>query len=147
MQNIALGKVTTDAPLFTGRPSSRAVDGNTDTAFASNSCTHTDCCAPLPWWRVDFGKTALVYTVKITNRGDCCGARLSDFNVRVGDSNIGRGEENTACGMNIGVPQGGTSTFVCDPRLYGRYLYIQSNLKEYLTLCEVQVFGEIQQGP
>ena len=81
--------------------------------------------------------------MKITNRGDYCGERLSDFNVRVGNSNIGRGEQNALCQQNIAVPQGQTSTFVCDLALHGRYLYIQTNLQKILTLCKVEVFGEI----
>ena len=138
-----MGKATENQPYGIGRPSSRAVDGNSQTDFSSDSCTHTTCCNPLPWWRVDFGSTAVVYSIKITNRGDCCGDRLSNFNVRVGDSNIARGEDNALCQQNIAVPQGETSTFVCDPALHGRYLYIQTNLQEVLTLCEVKVFGEI----
>ena len=97
----------------------------------------------MPWWRVDFGGTAVVYSMKITNRGDCCGERLSDFNVRVGDSHIGRGEQNALCKQNLSVPLGGTSTFICYPPMHGRYLYIQTNLNAALTLCEVEVFGEI----
>ena len=97
----------------------------------------------MPWWRVDFGGTAVVYSMKITNRGDCCGERLSDFNVRVGDSDIGRGGQNALCKQNLSVPLGGTSTFTCYPPMNGRYLYIQTNLNAALTLCEVEVFGEI----
>ena len=81
--------------------------------------------------------------MKITNRGDCCGDRLSNFNVRVGDSNSGRGDYNELCQQNIAVPQGKTSTFACSPLLRGRYLYIQTNIQKDLTLCEVEVFGEI----
>lgn len=143
MQNIALGKATKNEPIYHGRPSSKAVDGSTATNWLSYSCTHTSCCNPLPWWRVDFGKTAIIYSVKITNRGDCCGARLSNFNIRIGDNGAGRGGHNKACKKHVGVPQGGTTKFVCKPRLYGRYLYIQTNVEKDLTLCEVQAFGQI----
>ena len=81
--------------------------------------------------------------MNITNRRDCCGERLSDFNVRVGDSHIGRGEQNALCKQNLSVPLGGTSTFICYPLLYGRYLYIQTNVEMPLVMCEVEVFGEM----
>ncbi len=80
--------------------------------------------------------------MKITNRNDCCGHRLSNFNIRIGNSTQGRGDLNAACQKNAGVGQGATKTFECKPRLKGRYLYIQSNLNYDLTICEAQVFGE-----
>ena len=74
--------------------------------------------------------------------GDCCGFRLSSFNIRIGDSSSGNGNTNMVCAMNQNVAQGATSTFKCRPRLLGRYLYVQQNRVDPLTLCEVQVFGE-----
>ncbi len=123
---------------------SKAVDGNTATQFSSSSCTHADFVRPnlKPWWRVDFGNTAIVYSVSITNRGDCCSHRLHNFNIRVGWSTSGRGDENLACGMNLSVGGGQTKGFNCIPALYGKYLYVQSNLWQILTICETQVFGE-----
>ena len=37
-----------------------------------------------PWWRVDLGSQKSVDEVFIVNRGDCCGDRLSSFEIRVG---------------------------------------------------------------
>jgi len=142
LQNIALGKATQNQPENSHLPSALAVDGNSHTSLSRGSCTETGCCTPLPWWRVDFGSTALIYSINVTSRGDCCGNRLSDFNVRVGDSNVGRGENNTLCQQNIAVPQGQTSTFICNPPMYGRYLYVQTNIEKRLPLCEVEVYGE-----
>ena len=65
--NIALGKSAKQSTTIGGRGASRAVDGNTATSYYSGSCTHTDPFSS-GWWRVDFGKTARVYSVKITNR-------------------------------------------------------------------------------
>ena len=143
LQNIALGKETANEPYSKGWLPSRAVDGNSDTDFRNGHCSHTKCCDPLPWWRVDFGSTATVYSMKVTNRGDCCGDRLFDFDVRVGDSVIGRGEHNALCQQRASVPQGRTAVFICNPPLTGRYLFIQTNLRHALALCEVEVFGEI----
>ena len=142
LQNIALGKATANQPEA-HFPASRAIDGNSNADWGGDSCTATSCCDPLPWWRVDFGGTATVYSMKITNRGDCCGERLYDFNVRVGDHSTGRGDHNQLCQQNAAVPEGKTSAFTCSPPLHGRYLYIQTNLHMSLNLCEVEVFGEI----
>ena len=37
-----------------------------------------------PWWRVDLGQDELVTEVYLVNRGDCCGDRLDNFEIRVG---------------------------------------------------------------
>ena len=51
----------------------RAVDGNRNTLFISGgSCTHT-VQELNPWWAVDLQSTYRVNSVKLTNRGDCCG--------------------------------------------------------------------------
>ena len=144
LTNIALGKVTHQAPGYDSMGSPKhAVDGNTNTVFLAGSCSHTGCCVPLPWWRVDFGATAIIYALKITNRA-CCVERLTSFDIRVGDSDAGRGEQNAACVTNVGFfVEGITKSFFCNQKLYGRYLYVQTNKQYHLMLCEVEVFGEI----
>ena len=77
------------------------------------------------------------------NTGDCCGTRLRNFNIRIGESADGNGESNAACVMNVGITGlGATRTFKCRPRRLGRYLFVQQNIEDPLTLCEVKVFGE-----
>ena len=63
-----------------------AVDGNKNTVLGLYSCTHT-ITEQSPWWEVDLGKTYDITGVEITNRGDCCGNRLKDFNITV-DGNL-----------------------------------------------------------
>ena len=70
------------------------------------------------------------------------GIRLSNFNIKIGESAEGQGDANTLCVSNAGVAAGDTKTFNCISTLTGRYLYIKTNLQEILTLCEVKVFGE-----
>ena len=67
LANIALGKSATQSSTVTADYASKAVDGNTATSLQSSSCTHTDL--ERGWWRVDFGNTSRVHSVKITNRG------------------------------------------------------------------------------
>ena len=66
-----------------------------------------------------------------------------DFNIKIGESNEGHGDKNAMCLSNVGVAKGETKTFKCTSKLKGRYLNIKTNLDDYLTLCEVKVFGEI----
>ncbi len=50
----------------------KAVDGNADSNWASGSCTHTKK-EQGAWWAVDLQAEVTVNSVKVTNRGDCCG--------------------------------------------------------------------------
>ena len=69
-ENIALGKSTSQSTTCHDGLSSRAVDGNSSTTFADQSCTHSCSDEPGDWWMVDFGATANVHFIKITNRGN-----------------------------------------------------------------------------
>ena len=76
--------------------------------------------------------------------GECCQERLSDFNITIGDSTKENGDANPVCVSNVGLPTGqDTWKFKCSSKATGRYLYIKTNLKDALTLCEVKVFGEL----
>ena len=139
--NIARGKDTRQSSTAQSGSSSRGVDGNKNTNWGGGSCTHTnDCCKP--WWRVDFGKTAVIYSVAVSNREDCCWTRLRNFNIRIGDSLQNNGNNNPSCGSGLSVNKEATKLFECRPQLRGRYLTVQSNIDEALTLCEVEAFGE-----
>lgn len=60
------------------------MDGNRGTDLSNKmECTFTKGERD-PWWRVDLGSETRVDEVYIINRGDCCGDRLSDFEIRVG---------------------------------------------------------------
>ena len=61
-----MGKAALQSTMCASGYAARAVDGNTASSYPSASCTHT-CSSG--WWRVDFGKTARVHSVRITNRG------------------------------------------------------------------------------
>ena len=61
--------------------------------FAPDQCSdssNTTICvvpeAPAPWLALDLGSRAHVDKVEMSSRGDCCGERLSNFEVRVTDS-------------------------------------------------------------
>lgn len=80
-------------------------------------------------------------TETISFIGECCSYRLSDFNVRIGEYGNGNPDANEACVVNQNSA-GELSKFIpCRPVRQGRYLYVQQNLNEALTLCEVEVYG------
>lgn len=71
--NLALNKPTWQSSVEYNGISGLAVDGNPLlTDWWSWSCTHTSY-ESLPWWAVDLRNAYRLTTVKITNRGDCCG--------------------------------------------------------------------------
>ena len=78
-----MGKQTQQSTTFgSNHQSSNGVDGFKITNHGRCSHTHTEKNA---WWQVDLGRKEIVTSVRVTNRGDCCGERLSKFDVRVGD--------------------------------------------------------------
>lgn len=65
--NIAFGHPTFQSSTSHGAVSSRAVDGDKNTAFSAGSCTHT-LEEDNPWWSVDLLQHHLVGEVHLTNR-------------------------------------------------------------------------------
>ena len=88
--NLAYGKQTDQMSTYTVGSSGRAVDGDSSTNnfYTDLTCASTRRGTPNPWWRVDLGRVEPVTEVYIVNRGDCCGARLSSFEIRVGKSQM-----------------------------------------------------------
>jgi hypothetical protein len=123
----------------------KAVDGNRNPAWSAGSCTQTQTQPRITdpqWWRVDLGEEIPVSRVVITNRGDCCGARLGNFAIKIGNSLDDDGLSNPTCvGDNLSVPTGQTKTFVCTPWIRGQYVVVQSYVNDLLTLCEVEVYA------
>jgi len=64
----------------------RAVDGNTDADFYAGSVSHTSFEGN-PSWELDLEDVKDIGQIKIFNRGDCCGTRLSGAIVEILDVN------------------------------------------------------------
>ena len=77
-----------------------------------------------------------VQTVIVYNRADCCGSRLSKFEVRVGESTSWK--DNAKCGNYYSVPQGSKLEVNCNG-LLGSNVFVVLEGEGYLTLCEVKV--------
>ena len=69
-ENIAFNKdAVQSSTRAAGGEASRAVDGNTNTNWSSNSVTHTNQQSN-PWWRVDLGKSYDISKINIYNRAE-----------------------------------------------------------------------------
>lgn len=136
-ENIAVGKPTEESSSAYGSSPSRVVDGNTATNWGSSTCTHTNN-ERKPWWRVDLEESVQIQTVTVYNRGDCCGNRLKNFEVRVGDSE--ELADNEQCGDLHTIGQGESEDIGCNG-LQGRYTFVgwTDNRRHVLTLCEVEI--------
>lgn len=89
LPHLGLGaKVTQSSTEFNGH-ASRAVDGNVDGNYTSNSVTHTDIREGTnPYWEIDLGENRankVINRLDIWNRTDCCGDRLQDAVIFVSD--------------------------------------------------------------
>lgn len=143
-RNLALGKPVRQSSTGYGGKPEHAVDGNKDGNYSANSVTHTDN-APNEWWEIDLGSQKQIREIKIWNRTDCCGERLSNFYVLVsphqfsGSSlqaalntpSVWQSHHPGVAGRETTIPVAGI----------GRYVRIQLAGQNWLSLAEVEVIG------
>ncbi|KAM4028461.1 pentraxin fusion protein-like isoform 1-T2 [Anomaloglossus baeobatrachus] len=116
-----------------------AIDGNHDNEYNQGSCTHTGKEFE-PWWKLNLKEPIKVGTVVITNRKDCCQERLLEAEVMVSNSMSDNGQK---CGSVDDVSK--SPITVCCNGKEGQVITVRiPRRKEYLTLCEVQVFSYIE---
>ncbi|XP_018430890.1 PREDICTED: fucolectin-like [Nanorana parkeri] len=117
---------------------SNAIDGGKDQNWGHGSCSHTDNDMA-PWWRLDLKQKYKVNMVVFYGRSDGYLYRMNGLEVRVGDS---PNNDNPVCGT-ITNSNNATTTFCCNG-MAGRYISaVIPGRSEYLTLCEVEVYGEL----
>jgi len=107
----------------------KAVDGNNSGQWSSRSCACTTNRGN-NWWSVGLNSTKSVSSVVIYNRLDCCQQRIDGAKVYVGD---------VECGEVAYVANVSKYRVQCNGAV-GSDVKITLN-DEYLTLCEVEVFG------
>jgi hypothetical protein len=142
--NLGWGKYAIQSSTLAGATSDRAVDGNTDGNFSHGSVTHTNYDIGA-WWQIDLGAKHTLESIDIWNRTDCCAERLRKIYVFVSDtpfttSNL---SELTSQYWNSYIfdPQSAQRITVPVNRS-GRYVRIQLGRTEYLSLAEVQIWGD-----
>uniref|UniRef100_UPI003AAE021F fucolectin-like n=1 Tax=Centroberyx gerrardi TaxID=166262 RepID=UPI003AAE021F len=140
--NVARGGKVAQSSSYGNAVPERAIDGNRASQWQQGSCTHTQGDLK-PWWRLDLLNSYKVNYVTITNRKDCCHERINGAEIRIGNSLNDNGNANPRCAGISSIPAGTSKTFKCNG-MEGRYVNIViPGRKEYLTLCEVEVYGEV----
>ncbi|XP_029769268.1 fucolectin-5-like [Terrapene carolina triunguis] len=146
-RNLALGRPATQSSTYVDNDGNgkavagKAVDGKRDGKWVQDSCSHTQLDTE-SWWNVDLGSRQSVSAVIVKNREDeCCGERIRGAQIRVGDSLADHGKHNPICGTITDTAPGSLNTICCNG-LEGRYVTVTiPGRAEYLTLCEVEVYG------
>uniref|UniRef100_A0A098LYP9 Fucolectin-5 n=1 Tax=Hypsiglena sp. JMG-2014 TaxID=1550645 RepID=A0A098LYP9_9SAUR len=141
-KNLALGKPASQSSIHHHDiigSADKAVDGNCNGDWYNKSCTHTKN-EMNPWWFVDLEESQRIYAVLVKNRDGCCGQRLYKAEVRLGDSLKDHGRTNYLCGIILNAGLGSITTIYCNGHK-GRYVSVHLPGKDYLTLCEVEVYS------
>ena len=99
------GASATQSSTSSGGDAGRAIDGDSDVNWTSDSCTHTTS-ENAPWWEVTvpIAQPLQITSVKVTNRGDCCEERLNGFDLAI---------NGVTCASNNQVGQGVTAEVTC----------------------------------
>ncbi|XP_072010717.1 fucolectin-like [Engystomops pustulosus] len=118
----------------------KAIDGIRVSDFFKGHCSLTNGLNNPTWWKVDLKKSYKISSVFVTNRDDCCTERLLHAEIRIGNNpdhnhNPICAEVKTVASSNIGFCCGG---------MEGRYVSVSVPRKEQLSLCEVEVYGDLK---
>jgi hypothetical protein len=138
--NLALGRSATQSSTWNGQSAQLAIDDNT-----GGIVSHTNLDAHA-WWQLDLGSSYWLSRINIWNRTDCCAERLSSFYVFVSDQPFASSD------LNATLSQPGVlAYYITGSAQYpsaipigrsGRYLRIQLTGTNYLSLAEVEVYGD-----
>ncbi|XP_068691266.1 neuropilin-2-like [Montipora foliosa] len=148
-ENIVAGKSTTQSSIYSddysNGTSEKAFDGNPDQEFKNGHCSRTLEDDP-SWWRVDLSSPVQVFEVRIVTGN----SPLSDgsnvtrnqvYKITLGDSfNV---TNNPVCARWDGSFDLEAS-LVChiNPPRSGRYVGILTTRRQFLQLCEVEIFSK-----
>ena len=122
-----LSGVATQSSEGWGGTAARAVDGEINQQYSGNSCTHTTNSGH-PWWKLTLATPKQIGKVEVWNRADCCSSRLNGVQVKVDSQLCGTLDAST-----------GMQTVHCNKR--GSVMEIKMPRSDYLSLCEVKVYG------
>ncbi|KAJ8038259.1 Sushi, von Willebrand factor type A, EGF and pentraxin domain-containing protein 1 [Holothuria leucospilota] len=145
-ENHALNKQAYQDSTFFDGDANRAVDGNTNGSYMTGeSCSHTRPDTRNHWWYVDLGSSISVSEVVIYNRQDGNHhTRLLNAKVHVGEHTGRQVTWNNLAGTVTDTEMNPIRIEV-NPVIAGRIVSVSDVTNgNPLTLCEVQVFGELR---
>lgn len=137
--NYALFGTASQSSTAYGGKASRAIDGKTSGYWHHSSVTHTNRNNKA-WWKVQLQNDVIINKINVWNRYDCCWNRLSNANVDILDEN-GTVIETKNIGAQNNREQMVTELEFDNVR--GSAVRVQLTDTDYLSLAEVQVFGEL----
>jgi hypothetical protein len=144
--NVARGKPATQINTAFAALAARAVDGNTSGNWADNSVTHTERTQNA-WWQVDLRAEQPIVQIKIWNRTDCCGERLSNFFVLVSSVPFTSNDLNTTLSQpgvsGFQAPSQAGSPTVINIGKTARFVRVQLVGTDFLSLAEVEVIADV----
>jgi len=145
--NLALGQAASQSSTTSDADAERAVDGNRNPDWFTMTLTATTNELQ-PWWEVDLGSVNQVGTVQLWNRADCCADRLADVWVFTSETPF-VSDDPAVLSVDPDVESvflAGVQGLQTDVTVgaQARYVRVQLNGSNYLTLAEVRVFeGQI----
>jgi hypothetical protein len=134
---ISRGKKVSQSSVALKGHAKLAVDGKYNQNYFGESCTLTNL-EKNPWWTIDLEKHYAIHEVKVWNRADCCGERLSSLVVE--------SSSNGKVWKKIGALEGSTENgkvYSIKTKGKGRHvrLLLSKTRADQLTLCEVEIYG------
>jgi hypothetical protein len=143
-QNLALKKAVRQSSTGFGGDAARAVDGNTQGDFTRGSVSHT-AQEKEPWWEVDLGRMEDIAEIRLWNRTDQHGGRLTNFYVFVSEwpffSNSLEAARQIPAIWNSFHPGAVATSDTIKVGVKGRFVRVQLRDNNFLSLAEVEVMG------
>lgn len=141
---LSVGKPALQSSTDYGGSAKLAVDGNTNGIWMINSVTHTAFEAQ-SWWQVDLGGINKITKVEIYNRTDCCSDRLRNFVIAISPNNMAgltlaqlKADPSVKLEHVESIDESGSYHF---DEVNGRYVRVQLEGSNILSLAEVEVYG------
>jgi hypothetical protein len=122
-------------PMVSSLANDGSYNQNVGTTPGTNNCAATKD-ELYPWWQVDLQGDFAISLVKIWNRMNCCGERLSPLRIDLSDD----GYNFRTCGTLNGVSENG-KIYSISCWGTGRFLRLTSMKQTWFQLCEVEVWG------
>ncbi|KAL9950701.1 hypothetical protein ACROYT_G043242 [Oculina patagonica] len=148
-ENLALGKPTAQSSTYNSNPSvgadvsGRAVDGNPDTEMTNGHCSNTQQNNP-SWWRVDLGSDHVpvseIYIVNRFSASSIIQQRSEDYKITLGSS-LTVANNPTCKGLYSFIQFKASAVCFTNPLKTGRYVGIMTTKKQFLQLCEVEIYS------
>ncbi|MEZ4662710.1 MAG: SdrD B-like domain-containing protein, partial [Caldilineaceae bacterium] len=148
--NVALGKAATQsADYAASTPARLAVDGNTDGALNNGSVSATSNTTNA-WWQVDLGAVYDISNIVLWSRTDGWQAQINNSRIFVSDVPFTSQDYNVTLAQpgvtnyHLGTAVAGSNPIAVNRS--GRYVRVQLEGTNFLSLAEVQVFAPVISG-